>query len=222
MTKINELDGQTTIDGFILLSEYWSDDNKREAKIYHRPFGGYKVKFYEKEKKTKVLFSNTEIDAEGHAEEFVKQIDILIQRLHKTMQEAGGIGLSANQCGVNMRMFIMGFGEQVYACINPEVIEQSDELVDEQEGCLSFPGLILRVRRPRWIQAKYTNKDGETVEERFEGLTARCYLHELDHMNGVVFTEKVGPVSLQKGRRKQQKLIKALTRKMKNEKRSNH
>ena len=150
------------------------------------------------------------------------QVDILIQRLHKTMQKAGGIGLSANQCGVNMRMFIMGFGEQVYACINPEVIEQSDELVDDQEGCLSFPGLILRVRRPRWIQAKYTNKNGETVEERFEGLTARCYLHELDHMNGVVFTEKVGPVSLQKGRRKQQKLIKALTRKMKNEKRSNH
>ncbi len=72
MTKINELDGQTAIDGFILLSEYWSDDNKREAKIYHRPFGGYTVKFYEKEKKTKVLFSNTEIDAEGHAEEFVK------------------------------------------------------------------------------------------------------------------------------------------------------
>ena len=140
------------------------------------------------------------------------QIDTLIHRLHKTMKDAGGIGLSANQCGINVRMFIMGFGEQVYACINPEVVEQSDELVDEQEGCLSFPGLILRVKRPRWIQAKYINKNGQTVEERFEGLTARCYLHELDHMNGVVFTEKVGRVSLDKAKRKQAKLIKAVER----------
>ena len=103
-------------------------------------------------------------------------------------------------------------GEQVYACINPEVIEQSDELVDDQEGCLSFPGLILRVKRPRWIQAKYTNKHGETVEEKFEGLTARCYLHELDHMNGIRFVDKVGKVSLDKARRKQAKLIKAVER----------
>ncbi len=140
------------------------------------------------------------------------QIDTLIHRLHKTMKIAGGIGLSANQCGVNIRMFIMGFGEQVYGCINPEVVEQSDELIDDQEGCLSFPGLILRVRRPSWIQAKYTNKDGQVVEEKFEGLTARCYLHELDHMNGVVFTEKVGKVSLDKAKRKQAKLIKTVAR----------
>ena len=140
------------------------------------------------------------------------QIDTLIQRLHKTMKTAGGIGLSANQCGVNIRMFIMGFGDQVYGCINPEVVEQSEELVDDQEGCLSFPGLILRVKRPRWIQAKYTNKHGQTVEEKFEGLTARCYLHELDHMNGIRFVDKVGKVSLDKARRKQAKLIKAVER----------
>ena len=140
------------------------------------------------------------------------QIDTLIHRLHKTMKDAGGIGLSANQCGINVRMFIMGFGEQVYACINPEVTEQSDELVDEQEGCLSFPGLILRVKRPKWVQAKYTNKFGQTVEEKFEGLTARCYLHELDHMNGVRFVDKVGKVSLAKARRKQAKLIKTIAR----------
>ena len=72
MTKINELDGQTTIDGFMLLSEYWSDDKTREAKIYHRPFGGYMVKFYNKSKVSSELYSNTEMDAEGHAEEFVK------------------------------------------------------------------------------------------------------------------------------------------------------
>ena len=140
------------------------------------------------------------------------QIDTLIYRLHKTMEVAGGIGLSANQCGVNIRMFIMGFGDRVYACINPEVVEQSEELVDDQEGCLSFPGLVLRVKRPKWIQAKYTNKQGETVEERFEGLTARCYLHELDHMNGIRFVDKVGRVSLDKARRKQAKLIKAVER----------
>ena len=137
----------------------------------------------------------------------------LSKRLEMTRKLYDGVGLSANQCGVNIRMFIMGFGDQVYACINPEIVEQSEELVDDQEGCLSFPGLILRVKIPRWIQAKYTNKHGEIVEERFEGLTARCYLHELDHMNGIRFVDKVGKVSLDKARRKQAKLIKAVERK---------
>ena len=68
------------------------------------------------------------------------------------------------------------------------------------------------MKRPKWVQAKYTNKFGQTVEERFEGLTARCYLHELDHMNGIRFVDKGGKVSLDKARRKQAKLIKAVER----------
>ena len=69
---MTEIDGQSAIDGFILLSEYWSDDKKRYAKIYHRPFGGYMAKFFTEGTLNSRLFSNTEIDAEGYAEEFVK------------------------------------------------------------------------------------------------------------------------------------------------------
>ena len=68
---MTEIDGQSAIDGFILLSEYWSDDKKRYARVYHRPFGGYMAKFFDDGKSTKI-YSNSEIDAEGHAEEFVK------------------------------------------------------------------------------------------------------------------------------------------------------
>ena len=69
---MTEIDGQSAIDGFILLSEYWSDDKKRNARVYHRPFGGYTAKFFIEGILDTSLYSNTEIDAEGHAEEFVK------------------------------------------------------------------------------------------------------------------------------------------------------
>ena len=69
---MTEIDGQSAIDGFILLSEYWSDDKKRNARIYHRPFGGYMAKFFNNGNFSSRIYSNTEIDAEGHAEEFVK------------------------------------------------------------------------------------------------------------------------------------------------------
>jgi peptide deformylase len=132
-----------------------------------------------------------------------------------TMEKFGGIGLSANQCGVIARIFIIGYENFSMVCINPKVIAQSDEMQKADEGCLSFPALYCKIERPKWVDVEYTNELGETVQTRLEGLTARCYLHELDHMNGIKFTSHVGPVALQMAKIKQQKRIKTAIRKKK-------
>jgi peptide deformylase len=103
------------------------------------------------------------------------------------------------------------------ACINPKVIRTSEELVKDTEGCLSFPAFFLSLARPKWIDVEFTDEAGETKQTRLEGLTARCFLHELDHLNGVKFTSYVGQASILQAARKQQKLIKKIVRR-KNEK----
>jgi peptide deformylase len=144
------------------------------------------------------------------------QMSKLIQRLKMTMKKFGGVGLSANQCGVYERVFILGYEDNMFACINPKVIEQSDEIIREKEGCLSYPGMFLTVSRPKWIVAEFVNEVGEIKQMRFDGVTARCFLHELDHMNGVKFVDHVGPVAVRMARQKQQKNIKKFQRQFKN------
>ena len=141
-------------------------------------------------------------------------MDTLIARMKMTMKLYGGIGLSSNQVGVMHRMFIMGTDDFFVACINPKVIEQSKETEVSAEGCLSFPGLQLKVERPKWIVAEYTDAEGQIQQTKFEGITARCYLHELDHMNGICYTTHVKPVALQMARQKAEKLVKKTIRNM--------
>lgn len=131
----------------------------------------------------------------------------LVSRMKMTMKKFGGIGLSANQCGVLERVFVIGTDDEHIVCINPKVTGQSDKTVREDEGCLSFPGFFLKVDRPEWIDVEYMDENGTVQQNRFSGVTARCFLHELDHMNGVVFTQHVGPVSIQMARKRQQKLM---------------
>ena len=136
----------------------------------------------------------------------------LIKRLKMTMKLHGGIGLSANQCGVFERVFVLGANDAIWACINPKIINASPDLIREKEGCLSFPGLALGVERHSWVEAEFINEECKVVQMRFEGLTARCFQHELDHMNGIKFTSKVKPLALQMAKKQQQKLIKKIMR----------
>lgn len=137
----------------------------------------------------------------------------LIKRLKMTMKLYGGIGLSANQCGVFERVFVIGTDEFQIACINPRVLEVSDDVDKSSEGCLSFPGFFLKIPRAKSIHAEYTDESGQTQRMWLDGITARCYLHELDHMNGIRFIDKVGPVAISQARRKQSKVIKKVQRK---------
>jgi peptide deformylase len=140
----------------------------------------------------------------------------LIKRLKMTMKLYGGVGLSANQCGVFERVFVIGTDDFQLACVNPKIVEVEGEPVKNNEGCLSYPGLFLKIDRPSVIIAEWYDENGELKRARLSGITAQCFQHELDHMNGIRFTEHVGPVALKLARQKQIKTIKKIVRKQKN------
>ena len=117
------------------------------------------------------------------------------------MIAAGGIGLAANQIGLAKRVFVMGsnniFGfPPPFALFNPRIIEASSETVLDQEGCLSYPGLFLMVKRPTWVVAEYQDSQGNTKEIKIDGYLAKCFQHELDHLDGVCFVDKVSQMKL--------------------------
>ena len=104
--------------------------------------------------------------------------------------------MSAVQMGVDMSMFAMMTESQPKVCINPEIVAASFEMVLMEEGCLSFPGLHLQVRRPAGIVARYKTIEGQEVTERLEGMDARVWLHEYDHCQGICFTDRVSKLKL--------------------------
>ena len=130
--------------------------------------------------------------------------DMLVQHMvyHK------GVGLSANQIGIPFKVFSMMVDDRnVICCFNPKIIRESDEQVIFSEGCLSFPQLFLKIKRPEEVWVKYQNADGNEVDAHFEGLAARIFQHEMDHMNGTIFLDRVSRVFLQSARRKQKTLL---------------
>ena len=122
-------------------------------------------------------------------------LEELVKAMTKTMFLKGGIGLAAPQVGISKRIFIMGNEEKLIVCVNPEVVSGEGE-VQDVEGCLSFPGLWLHVKRYKKIVARYQTITGETKQEEFEELMARVFQHELNHLDGQCFVEKVGKLSL--------------------------
>ena len=144
-----------------------------------------------------------------------REMTKIVGRLKVTMKLYSGLGLSANQCGIKQRVFVIGTDQFQMACINPKVIKVSEELVKDTEGCLSFPAFFLNFPRPKWVEVVYTNENGDKKQTMLEGLTARCFLHELDHLNGVKFTSYVGATSLLQAKRKQEKLFKKILRRKK-------
>lgn len=111
------------------------------------------------------------------------------------MIHSNGIGLAANQIGITKRFFAIGHEsfdvfKKPAIIYNPVLVNADEEQELAQEGCLSFPGLLLQVNRPRIIMVRYQNNKGEFLLSRLEGLEARCFQHELDHLNGITFNKK--------------------------------
>ena len=129
----------------------------------------------------------------------------LVKAMSKLMVLHGGIGLAAPQCGIAKRIFVMGNSDHLVACINPEIISGS-ERVREQEGCLSFPDLWMYVERYKDISVEYYNVAGEKVQQEFNGLMARVYQHELDHLNSICFDDRVGKLVLERAKEKRKKI----------------
>ena len=125
----------------------------------------------------------------------------LYQDLVDSMYAENGLGIAALQLGDNRRMFIVeprlaGLAETdpPVAFINPEVLETSEELQDSEEGCLSFPEIYIKVKRPMRTRVRAMGIDGNLFEIEGEGLLARCLLHELDHLSGKLLVDFVGPL----------------------------
>ena len=118
------------------------------------------------------------------------RIKTLADDMLETMYQAEGVGLAAPQVGVLRRIITVDIGEGAYVMINPEILEQEGEVVDS-EGCLSFPDVTGYVKRPKKIKVKYTDLDGEDHEIEGVDLMARCVCHEVDHLNGIVFVDKL-------------------------------
>lgn len=112
-------------------------------------------------------------------------------QLIKLMQEEKGVGLAANQCGLSMRLFVMKINDRFYHCFNPEIIEFGKDNVASSEGCLSFLGKICTVSRPYSIKVKYFSAQGQETVEWLAGLAARCFQHELDHLNGITMFDRL-------------------------------
>lgn len=106
------------------------------------------------------------------------------------MQQQNGVGLAGNQVGLLKRIIIVMHNNEPKVMINPEIIFQSDEQVEIEEGCLSFPEEYHKITRPSSVTVKYRNLSGHPMLETHTDLTARIILHEIDHLDGVVFTEK--------------------------------
>ncbi len=129
---------------------------------------------------------------------------LLAEDMAETMYAASGIGLAATQVGLLIRIIIVDVNwaraeeresepKRPVAMINPEVLEESVEDDDYQEGCLSLPGIEGEVWRSVLIKVRYTTLDGETVIEECEDLHARCILHEIDHLDGTLFIDRMSP-----------------------------
>jgi peptide deformylase len=114
----------------------------------------------------------------------------LVYRMRILMQKEGGIGLASNQCGERVRMFIMLIDGKFWECFNPEITECSTDLTEFNEGCLSFTGEYVIIKRPGTIRVRYFNAEGIEFNETLTGLPARCFQHELDHLNGITMHDR--------------------------------
>ena len=123
---------------------------------------------------------------------FDNALKILVDAMFETMAEADGVGLAAPQVGVNSRLFVIHIqGQEKRAYINPQIIETSIETDTAEEGCLSIPGVWHDVQRPARVTIQAQDTEGKVFTVKAEGLLARAIQHENDHLNGVLFIDRL-------------------------------
>lgn len=110
--------------------------------------------------------------------------------LVKFMYDNNGIGLAANQVGVPYRVFAMRGSPENYVCYNPKIVQESEQDIVLEEGCLTYPGLFVKVKRPQFLRVRFNTPNGDTRTETFTNMTARTFQHELDHLDGIIFYNK--------------------------------
>ena len=121
-------------------------------------------------------------------EQFDGKLHKLLDDMKETLLDAGGVGLAAPQVGILRRVVVVDTGEEILELVNPELLETSGEQVGA-EGCLSVPGKYGLVKRPMVVRVRAQDRNGDYFEAEGEELIARCFCHEIDHLDGIVYTE---------------------------------
>ena len=121
-------------------------------------------------------------------EKFDWRLHKLLDDMQETLIDSNGVGLAAPQVGILRRVVLVDLGDEILELINPEIIGTEGEQVGA-EGCLSVPGRYGRVKRPYCVKVRAQDRDGQWYEAEGEELIARCFCHELDHLDGILYTQ---------------------------------
>ena len=125
------------------------------------------------------------------------ELDRLIESMFETMYDAQGIGLAAPQVGISRRLIVVDVNEpdQVpFAMLNPRIVESSEDRERGEEGCLSIPGITGVVDRPLRVTVEGLDRAGKPIRIEADGMLARCLQHEIDHLDGVLFIDRLSPL----------------------------
>lgn len=121
---------------------------------------------------------------------FDDRLAVMLDDMAETMYKADGCGLAASQIGILRRVCIVDVGDGLVELVNPVIIEKSG-VQEEEEGCLSFPGEYGKTRRPMHVTVRAQNRNGETFTVEGSGLKARALCHEIDHLDGIVYKDRL-------------------------------
>lgn len=112
------------------------------------------------------------------------------QTLVKFMHEKNALGVAANQVGNPYRVFAMRGSPENFVCYNPKIVQFSEKSVVLEEGCLSYPGLLVKIKRPEFVRVRFQTPNGDTMTKQFIGMSARVFQHEMDHLDGIKFMDR--------------------------------
>ena len=118
------------------------------------------------------------------------KIKEIVKEMEETMEKYQGIGLSANQVGLDLSLFVAKYNQKFYTVINPKILKVSKEKEEMLEGCLSLPKILANVKRPRAVVLEGFNEKGKKIKLKAKGLLARIFLHETDHLNGILIIDR--------------------------------
>jgi peptide deformylase len=131
-------------------------------------------------------------------------LEELVELLKNEMMKHNGLGLAAPQLGIPFSVFVVGDPtnkDSIMEFINPKIIYKSDKMCYSNEGCLSFPLLFIKIKRPEEVRIRYSDKTGVVKTGKFNGITARAILHEYDHLQGILFTDIANRIHLEKAQK---------------------
>lgn len=143
-----------------------------------------------------------------------KKVDIkkIAEEMIKIMEQAGAAGLAANQLGLEHRIFVLNTTPTKLVCINPKIVYESEKMAVLEEGCLTFPGFFVKIRRPAEIRVRFQDEEGKMRSESLNGIVARAFQHELDHLNGINYMDRAKKIHMDQAKKKAKLIDRKLKR----------